>query len=319
MSEFTHRNFSQISNHRVLKNKLFFNMPHILKNKTVEIHIDAPLEGYQFSRFDWTGKITKVKFKNIVVSTVEDFNAKNEHLLGKGFYNEFGIDNALGFEETEIGGWFHKIGIGLLKKEDNTYSFNKNYEIKPANFKVSSRSNQITITCKSELINGYSYLLKKEIVLSNDSFTIHYSLENTGKKNIVTEEYVHNFIGMHQDAIGSNYHLKFPFQLQPTLFGETVNPELKVNIGNNNITLNGSPKEQFFFSNLSGDKKVEAEWELIHTKKKVGIRETGNFQTNKINLWGWKHVISPELFYPIFIKPNDTKAWSRTYTFCVKK
>lgn len=49
--------------------------------------------------------------------------------MEKGLYNEFGIENALGFEETEIGDWFHKIGVGLLKKDSNTYSLNNEYEI----------------------------------------------------------------------------------------------------------------------------------------------------------------------------------------------
>ena len=40
-------------------------MPHILKNKDIEIDIDLPEEGYRFSRFDQTGKITEIKFKNI--------------------------------------------------------------------------------------------------------------------------------------------------------------------------------------------------------------------------------------------------------------
>lgn len=290
-------------------------MPQIFKNKNLEIHIDTPLENYKFSRFDWTGKITKVKFQNMLFSTVENIDAKNEHLLGEGFYNEFGIDTALGFDEADIGGWFHKIGIGLLKKEDTEYSFNKNYEIKPATFKVSSKRNKLIISCKSELINGYSYFLKKEIELSDTGFTIAYYLENTGEKEIVTDEYVHNFTAINEDLIGSNYTLKVPFQLKPELFEETVNPELKVAIGNNKITFNDAIEEQFFFSDLSGNKNVAATWELTNTRSTIGIRETGNFQTSKINLWGWKHVISPELFYPIFIKPSKSTEWSRTYTF----
>ncbi|MGB5270962.1 MAG: hypothetical protein WBN52_10700 [Eudoraea sp.] len=55
-----------------------------------------------------------MKFKDIQVSGVERTDGHNENYFGKGFYNEFGIDKALGFDETDIGGWFHKIGIGLL-------------------------------------------------------------------------------------------------------------------------------------------------------------------------------------------------------------
>lgn len=288
-------------------------MAHILKNENLELHIDTPFENYNFSRFDWTGKIVKVKFKNIQLSSVELTDCQNENHFGKGFYNEFGIDTALGFDEAEVGGWFHKIGVGLLKKDDTQYLFSKNYEIKPAEFKVVSKSNKITISCKSDAVCGYSYLFKKEIEIHDSSFTIKYYLENTGKKDIITNEYCHNFTAINKDLIGSDYILKFPFQLKPKLFGEAVNLEQKVDIGINDIKFNGLPKEPFFFSFLNGSEKVDAEWELINFKSKIGISEVGSFKTDKVNLWGWKHVISPELFFNIFIKPGESIEWSRNY------
>ena len=288
-------------------------MAHILKNKNLEIHVDLPDENYNFSRFDWTGKIVEVIFQNIQLSSIENTDCQNEHYFGKGFYNEFGIDTALGFDETDIGGWFHKIGVGLLKKDDTQYLFNKNYEIKPAEFKIISESNRLFISCKSKTINGYSYLLKKEIELQENSFTIKYCLQNTGEKDINTDEYVHNFTAINKALIGNNYILKFPFQLKPELFADTVNPEQKVDIGQNDIKFNSSPKEPFFFSNLTGSENVDARWELINLESKIGITETGNFQTNKVNLWGTKHVISPELFFNIFIKPGQSTEWSRNY------
>ncbi len=289
-------------------------MTHILKNKNLEIRIDLPLENYNFSRFDWSGKIVDVKFQNISLTNVERTDCQNENYFGKGFYNEFGIDTSISFDETEIGGWFHKIGVGLLKKEDSQYLFSKKYEIKPADFNIIPESNKIIISCTSDSINGYSYLLRKEIELHENSFTIKYYLQNTGEKDIVTNEYVHNFTAINKDLIGENYVLKFPFSLKPKLFGETVNPELNVAIGQNEIKFNDSPKEQFFFSNLTGNATIDAKWELINLKSKIGISETGSFQTNKVNLWGWKHVISPELFFNINIKPGESTQWSRKYT-----
>lgn len=289
-------------------------MTHILKNENLEIHIDLPLEKYNFSRFDWTGKIVKVKFQNIQLSTNERTDYQNEDYFGKGFYNEFGIDTALGFDETDIGGWFHKIGVGLLKKDDTHYLFSKNYEIKPAKFKISSESNRLFINCESETINGYSYVLKKEIELQENGFTIKYCLQNTGVKDIITDEYVHNFTAINKALIGENYILKFPFQLKPELFEETVNPEQKVDIGPNDVTFKGTPEEPFFFSNLTASKNVDARWELVNLESKIGISETGSFQTNKVNLWGTKHVISPELFFNVAVKPGQSTQWSRNYT-----
>jgi len=288
-------------------------MGHLLKNKNLELQIDFPLENYGFSRFDWTGKIVDVKFKNSPLVSLEDPNCKDENLFGKGFYNEFGIESALGFDETEIGGWFHKVGIGLLKKEDAHYEFHKPYKIKPAEFQTSTNKNQIIINCIAPITNGYSYELRKEIELQESGFTIKYHLKNTGKKPIHTDEYVHNFTALNDDFIGENYELNFPFAIKPELFGETVNPELAVSIGEKGFGFNSAPNEQFFFSNLSGGKSVTAAWELLNLKAKVGIGEKTNFQTSKVNLWGWKHVISPELFIDINIAPNETAEWVRTY------
>lgn len=289
-------------------------MPHILKNKNFEIFIDLPDENYNFSRFDWTGKIVKVKFQNIIISGNEKSYVNNENNFGKGFYNEFGIDNALGFDEAKNGEWFHKIGVGLLKKKGDEYLFHKNYETRPAKFKSILESNRILITCRSENVNGYSYVLKKEVELFENKFKVKYNLENIGQKVIITNEYNHNFICVNKNLIGRDYVLKFPFKLKQSEFEEYINPEQKIDIGQQEIKFNSTPKKTFFFSNLSGNKSIDATWKLINIPNKIIIRETGNFQTNKVNLWGSKHVISPELIINLYIKPGQTFRWDRTYS-----
>lgn len=288
-------------------------MTHILRNKNLEIHIDMPLSNYNLSRFDWTGKITAVKYKDIYVTGIEITNAKNENEYGKGLYNEFGIESAIGYDEIKKEDWFHKIGIGALKKDDAVYDFIKRYEIQPAIFEVEKNSKKIIIVCKSQMINGYGYELKKEIELLDDSFLMKYFLTNTGRKTIKTNEYAHNFLAINNDLLGSDYILKFPFQMKPQLFEKTFNPEKKVEFGQTEITFNDTPNEQFFFSNLSGGEEVDASWELINTKSNIGISETGSFKTTKINLWGWGHVVSPELFFDVNIEPGQSVEWTRTY------
>lgn len=288
-------------------------MSHLLKNKNLEICIDMPLENYQFSRFDWTGKITSVKFNGIPISTQEKINGDPENVFGKGFYNEFGIDIPIGFDEINEGGTFPKIGVGELKKKGEAYNFSKFYEVKSASFKLIKEFNKLRIECISGIVNGYSYELIKEIELLESCFEIRYRLKNTGKKAIVTNEYCHNFLAIDNELLGSNYILQFPFELKPELFDEALNPEGKVIVNKELISFNGTPKEQFFYGNLTGAERVEASWELINIKSKIGIRETGDFETSKINLWGWKHVISPELFFDIDVKSGEETKWSRTY------
>ena len=288
-------------------------MAHILKSNSLKVAIDLPLENYKGSRFDWSGKISSIRFKDLPLTTIEDAGSKDVNFLGKGLYNEFGITNPVGYNETPKGGWFHKIGVGLLKKEHKQYLFHRKHVIRPAHFDITYEDRKIIIICKSELVNGYSYILKKEISISENSFTINYFLHNTGEKKIITDEYVHNFMAINNALIGEDYTLKFPFQINSSLFDETVNSENKVEIGLDNVTFNKTPEKQFFFSNLTGGKELQAEWVLTNLKTGVGIKEIGNFKTDKINLWGWKHVISPELFFKISVDPKKTIEWSRAF------
>ena len=288
-------------------------MPLSLKNNCLHLELDSPTDNYKGSRFDWTGKIVRLKFHNTPILTREKPISKNEYLFGSGLYNEFGIDSALGFNETEIGGWFHKIGIGLLQKESHLYDFNKVYKIKPAEFTVLHEKGKIVTSCVSESVNGYAYRLNKEIELFETSFSIRYKLENTGEKKISTNEYNHNFIGINKKSLGKNIILKFPFQINPEEFQEIVNPGNKVNVHESELKFNASPEEPFFFNNLSGNQVVDARWELQDLISKIGIREVGSFQTQSINVWGSKHVISPELFIKIHISPGESKEWTRTY------
>ncbi len=288
-------------------------MPIILKNSQLELHLDLPDENYKATRFDYTGKIVKLVYQNIILSGSESRDIKKDTFLGKGLYNEFDIDQPFNFRNTAIGDWFHKIGIGLLQKTEDSYFFHKSYQKKPLSFIVNSTERKICLESISPILNGYAYKLKKEIVLLDSGFCINYHLENTGDREIVSTEYVHNFLAFNNELIGSNYVLKFPFEIKPELFNETLNPENKVTIEKHHIRFNGTPNTDFFFSNLSGNQYVKAQWELINTKHNIGILETGNFKTNKINLWGVKHVICPELFCHINLNPGQSQEWSRTY------
>ena len=102
-------------------------------------------------------------------------------------------------------------------------------------------------------------------------------------------------------------------QFNPSLFDETVNSENKVEIGFDSITFNKNPKQQFYFGNLTGGEELKAEWILTNLKANIGIKEIGSFKTDKVNLWGWGHVISPELFFKISVDPKKIIEWSRKF------
>ncbi|MFH6770208.1 hypothetical protein V8G56_15765 [Gaetbulibacter aquiaggeris] len=289
-------------------------MPVKLKNSQIELLVDFPTENYQGPRFDHCGKIASLKYEGICLSGFETGNKDADQNTGKAFYNEFGIDLPLNFENTPVGDWFHKIGVGLLKKTNSPYYFKNIYEVKPLSFEAEYSTTKIVMECTSPLLMGYAYKLKKEIELIESGFKINYYLENIGNHEIITNEYVHNFLLFNNQSIGTDYQLNFPFEIKPELFIETVNPENKVIIGKDTIMFHAAPNRDFFFSNLSGNELVMAQWTLINKKLNLGMSETGDFKTNAINLWGVPHVICPELFLHISLKPKEFKEWSRTYS-----
>lgn len=288
-------------------------MPHILKNDLLEVHIDLPYEQYNLSRFDWTGKISQVFYKGKSLTDSEILNLPEGEQAGKGFYNEFGIDQPVGFEEAEMGGWFIKIGIGALRKTKQIYLFHDTHHVMAADFEVEGSEEKLISTCESPLTNGYAYMLRKEVELQASGFIIKYFLKNTGEKVIQTSEYNHNFLQLDTAFINGEYRLSFPFELQSQSIKAGVNPNNVVEAQNQVITFKGQPQDAFFFSHLGGKKPVEAKWTLENTEKGIGISETGSFSTSKVNLWGTGHVISPELFFDIDLKPGDEVAWSRDY------
>ncbi|MDP5168647.1 MAG: hypothetical protein NWR72_00255, partial [Bacteroidia bacterium] len=134
-------------------------MPLTLSNARLRLHLDLPHENYQRSRFDWSGKITQVFFQGIPLTAVETTAGEPGQFYGQGFYNEFGMDALPGFQEANIGDWCHKIGVGLVRKESETYLFHQDYDIRPATFEVKAEPERCEISCESELVNGYAYLL----------------------------------------------------------------------------------------------------------------------------------------------------------------
>lgn len=293
-------------------NSLF--MTHILKNKNLELHLNPPIEDYNLPRFDWTGKIIDVKYKGISLAGYEKDNPKQDEYIGRGFYNEFGIERAVGFNECRVGDWFHKIGIGLLKKDGDEYAFYQPYEIKPLEFQVQKSESHLIIEAISPIVNGYGYRYEKKLILTKNGWEIHYNLDNIGSKNIETDEYNHNFVMIEKEEIGRDYVVKFPFPLQPKIKGEVLNPKDVIEMNDNEIQLNDKPDAPFFYSFLNGEDLVDAGWELFNKKTGIGIREKGSFLTSKVNLWGWKGAISPELFINIKVEPGESMSWNRKYS-----
>ncbi len=288
-------------------------MSIILSNNILKLEIQKPGEKYQGSRFDWTGQIIQIFYKNRnSFCTNESQLIDNENKLGRGLYNEFGIDKPVGYDDCKPGEQFLKIGIGMLKKESNDpYNFFHPYQVIPVSFNYEFTNDSITFFAETGIVNGYGFKLVKKIRLNANCFSIHYELFNTGAKPILTNEYVHNFLSINNRLIDESYQLKFSASLN--LAGAIVNPEDKVVTNEDIISFKDKVHEEFFFSEMMLVKENGASWKLENKIEKIGIEEKVDFTPKRINLWGKKHVISPEIFFEINVEPGDSICWERGY------
>lgn len=286
-----------------------------LRNEYLCLEIQIPGENYRGARFDWSGQIIQITFKNKhTFCTREIFNKFNQKKYGRGLYNEFGIDQPVGYDDCPVGGLFPKIGVGLLRKKSlKSYDFFDNYQATPCDFSSSFNKDRAFFSCKTNNNREYSLELKKQIALDKNKFTISYSLFNSGNKTIKTNEYIHNFLSINKKNIDENYILYFSFPLETVNFTKFVNPEKAVQFKKDFCIWNTFIKEPFFFSNINTIYKGKENWTLIHLTDKVGIRESADFIIQKVNLWGASHVISPEIFFQIDVQPGEMISWSRLY------
>ncbi|MDZ7723058.1 MAG: hypothetical protein U5R06_09710 [candidate division KSB1 bacterium] len=286
-----------------------------LNNDQVKLELCEPGEVYRGMRFDWTGQIEQITYKGGEPYTFCTREIPDAPLTRQGFglVNEFGIDQALGYRDCPVGEQFHKIGVGLLTRDTHeSYDFFRDYPVQPYEFKVSAVSDTRSVfTCEAAEHRGYQFKLEKQIELAGAGFSIQYTFTNSGKKHIRTNEYVHNFLAVNEQEIGSNYTLRFSFPIDPKRFHANVNPEAAVQFDANQVFWKKTPEQQFYVANVGGAPQSGASWTLVFDNA-IRIREQVDFQTT-VNLWGHSHVVSPEFFFELDAAPGEQVTWQRRY------
>jgi len=285
---------------------------YVLENSRLKVIIDKPGCNYKGSRFDHSGFIRSIVLDGIHTFCVPESLKEGEGSGGLGICNEFGIFDAMGYTEAKVGEFYPKIGVGLIKKEDDKpYNFYIPHEFIPYIIKVEESSNTLRFFEDEKICAGYGFSFIKTIEIEDNFLKINYNLTNLGSKTIETHEYCHNFFGMDNSFVGENYELKFPFQIR----AENVPDILKIN--ENKIIWGETPKSDFYCRIEGYSKEKGNSWELTYKKSNLKVKEYDDFKVKLIALWGSAHVISPEVFVDINIKSGESMKWNRKYEFIV--
>lgn len=293
-----------------------------LNNSVLKLKIETPGEKYRGSRFDWNGTVTQIWFnRKKMLSEEKMLFHRNDRIYGRGLHNEFGIKNCIGYDEVPVGGFFPKIGTGWLKKDEKPYFFYTQYEFEPLQFTWHTISSEKAVfVCDSGVRNGYGYKYTKSIELSGNSFSIEYSLLNTGEKEISTTEYVHNFFLPRKKCVGNHLHLEFSWNFDRENLAENVQTDGVAQFAENGIRFESVPRGEYFLGGVwearrDKDSAQNGFWRLTDKDGKCTVSEQDSFVPYHCDVWGHKQCVSPELFVWLDVKPCETKIWRRTYSF----
>ncbi len=296
---------------------------------------DAKSGFYRASRFDWSGMIYSLVYKGHeyygpwfqrVDPSVRDFTYDGADIVAGpctaavGPAEEFVTDTnqPLGYEEAKPGGTFIKIGVGALRKsDDSAYNRFHLYEIvDPGKWSVRTTADAIEFTQEfSDPSSGYGYVYRKTIRLAKGSaMQIEHSLRNTGRKPIETNVYNHNFLRIDGEAPGPDYTITTPFQIKSS---RPPNKDLAEIRGNRIVYLKTLTNQDRVTTAMQGfgDRASDYDVRIDNKKADVGLRITADRPLQSEALWSIRAVLAVEPFIHIAAAPDQEFVWKMTYSY----
>ncbi len=278
---------------------------------------DAKDGYYRGVRFDWSGAIS-------------DLTYKNHHYFGKWFdrYEPTLHDaimgpvdayDPIGYDAARPGETFVKIGVGSVEKiADEPYAFAKPYKLIDGGSwrtkKKGKNAMQYEHTLKVPLC---AYQYTKTIVLTPDKpeMVITYRLVNTGTTPIESRVFNHNFFVMDEQQTGPDFSVTFPFTLVGEPKGKTTAGVLDGKILRYTDVLNKG--ENYFVSPLTGFGTTANDYDLLvsNSKTKMSVHIVGDQPIVRFVYWSAARTLCPEPYTKVSVGAGKEMQWKITYTF----
>ena len=305
---------------------------------TAEVYLPDAANGfYHSTRFDWSGVIGSLKYKGHdyygswfsrtdSAPAFYDFNYDDTGVVSAPFTamvgpgEEFNTDRkALGFDEAQPGGTFIKIGVGVLRKpDDSKYDHSKTYEIVDGGkWSVKHTRDSIAFTHEvHDSASGYGYLYTKIIRLTpgKPQMTIEHTLKNLGAKPISSTVYDHNFWTLDKLAPGPGLVIQFPFQLKSA---RPIDPDFAEIDGGKFIYKKELTGKDRVTAGLQGFGSTADDYDFRVENKKAGagVRIRGDRPITSIALWSIRTVMAVEPYISMQIPPQGDFTWKLTYDY----
>lgn len=283
-----------------------------------KLYLPDPQAGYyRGTRFDWSGVIASLEWNghNYFGQWFERHDPKVHDAI-TGPVEEFLTNGAgLGYAEAKPGDRFVRIGVGAVRKPDEPqYRQFGTYDIvDPGKWTVNKGADWIEFVQELPDTEGYAYVYRKTLRLSNNTLVLEHHLKNTGRKPIATSVYEHNFFMLDNQPTGPDYVVRFPFEPRAA---RPLNG-LAETRGRDIAFLKDFEPKQTIFTELEGFGATAGDYDIRVENRKTGagVRQTADRPMSKLVLWSAGTTVCPEAFIDLSIEPGKETSWRITYEF----
>jgi len=306
-------------------------LPHReISNGIVSAKVYLPGDGgfYRGTRFDRTGVVAHATYKghdfgepwfSSYSPYVRDFMWKDHQVTVSTVSASVGPAEDFqpaGFDEAGKDGGFLKVGVGVMKRTNDTYDFVHAYPVLNEGTRSESHTKdsvRLTHTIADKTSGyGYSYVKTVRMVPGKAQMTIEHVLKNTGRKAITTTVYCHNFLTL--GAGNENVAITAPFDIKADKPFAPGTAEVN---GKTIKYLRAIPEGEAVTSPINGfsDKVSDYDFTVKNTVTGFGQRIRADQPLARINFWSIRTNVSWEPYIAIDIKPGETKRWTYTYDY----
>lgn len=295
---------------------------------SAKIYLPETFGFYRATRFDHAGMITHLTYKGHdygrywfakTSPNVRNFTYDSEGVVAHnnnvaaGPVEEFGEN---GFEAAGPGGRFLKIGVGILKRDNDVYNRFHTYPILNEGQRTTrATANSIRFTqVVSGDPSGYGYSHTKTVTMvpGKAQMTIEVRLKNTGSKPIDTTVYNHHFTTLSpgNEAI----ELVAPFNL---VNARPMPADVIKFDGKRMNYLRAITGQEQVASDLTGfgSSASDNDFRITNTKTGYGVRLRADLPVARLLWWSIPSTLSLEPYMAITLKPGEEKRWTHTLDY----
>jgi hypothetical protein len=274
------------------------------------LYLPNPENGYyRATRFDWAGVIPSLTYKGI--EYFGQWFPRYDPQLHDSIVGPVESFDPIGYDQAKPGGNFLRIGVGLLRREDEK-PVNNFYTYKIADGgKWTSRASKDRVEFTHDLPGVYLY--RKIVRLEGDKLILDHSLANSGKDVLETDVYNHDFYMIAGKPSGPDFAVYFPFapRTSQDMRGITVidGRQLK-------YTREFAPRESVY-AELDGfsDSARDYDMRVENRAAKAGVRQTSDRGMSKLHFWSISTTVCPEAYTHIRVEPGKEFRWRVQFQF----